>query len=95
MPANPADLQAALNRLARNMVVTQVALTTKPPAALFALNVEALSSSVENVLALLQRTPGNHPCVVTQAMGPATASLLADALQSEPTPDHIPTDWKE
>jgi len=93
----PADLQAALNRLARNMTITQVALDTEPPAALFALNVEALKSSVEDVAVLLTYVPSNTKCSVAQrAMGPATAALLADALQSEhATPDTVPESWKE
>lgn len=91
------DLQSALNRLARNMTITQVALDTEPTAALFTLNIEALKSSVDDVAVLLSYTPADTKCSVAQrAMGPATAALLADALQSEsPTPDTVPDHWEE
>lgn len=91
------DLQQALNRLARNMTITQVALDTQPKAALFALNIEALKSSVDDVAVLLPYVPADTTCSVAErAMGPATAALLADALASEsPTPDTVPDHWEE
>ena len=92
-----ADLQAALNRLARNMTIAQVALDTEPPAVLLLLNIEALRSAADNVAVLLASVPGNTKCSVAQrAMGPATAALLANALQSEhATPNTVPESWKE
>lgn len=88
------DLTQSLNRLTRNMAVTQVALHTKPPAGLFALNLQALLSSVEQAIDALESVPSNTVCVVDSPLGEHTAELLASALSSE-TPDTVPEAWKE
>lgn len=88
------DLTSSLNRLTRNLAVTQVALHTKPPAALFVLHLEALLSSVEQALQAVQDVPGNTACIVDSPLGEHTAALLANALDS-PAPDTIPDSWKE
>lgn len=90
-----ADLTSSINRLTRNLTITQVALHTKPTAALFVLNLEALLSSVEEALQAVQNVPGDTLCEAESAMGEHTANLLASALQGEPVPDTIPDDWKE
>lgn len=94
MPREPLD--RAVDRLVRNMAITQVSLHQRPPAALFALSVTALQSAVDDVATLLADTDSSRVILTSSgALGPATASLLADALHSEPTPDHIPDSWKD
>lgn len=87
------DLTASLNRLTRNLAITQVALHTKPPAGLFVLNLEALLSSVAQALEAVQSAPSDTLCIVASPLGEHTAALLADALQGE-TPETVPDSWK-
>lgn len=76
------------------MAIAQVSLQTKPPAALFALQVEALASAVDQMRDALVVSPANERIQVdSQVIGPATADLIADALGK--APDHIPDTWKE
>jgi hypothetical protein len=89
-------LDTAVNRLARNMAITQVALSTTPPAVLFELNIEALLSSVQDVQRLLGDVPHNR--IITsssQVMGPHLAEAMGEVIQfHSPTPDTVPTDWR-
>lgn len=89
------DLLQSINRLTRNLTITQVALHAEPPASLFVLNLEALLSSVEQALQAVQAVPGDTKCIAESALGAHTAALLASALQSEPVPDTFPESWKE
>jgi hypothetical protein len=88
------DLTRSLNRLTRNLSLTQVALHTKPPAGLFVLNLEALHSAVEEAMAAVNAVASDTRCAVDSPLGEHTAALLADALKGE-TPDTVPESWKE
>lgn len=90
-------LDDAVNRLNRNMAITQTALTLTPPAALFILNVEALKSAVDELAVLLELAPpGRVISASSQVIGPATAELLAKAIEAGSiTPDTVPDSWKD
>lgn len=88
MSRNP-QFDAAVNRLARVMAITQVSMSTNPPAGLFELNLPALMSACEALETLLQDqvVPANYQVLTDEiVMGQATAELIADAI-STPVPD--------
>lgn len=94
---SPDRFDQSINRLARNMTITQAALSMKPAAALFALNVDALLSAVVEVKEALEEVPSDRVITASsRVIGPYTADLLAEAITSgQVTPDTVPDSWKE
>lgn len=94
MDRNP-QFDAAVERLARVMAITQISMSTSPPAALFALNLPPLLSAIVDLADQLieQQVPSNYQ-VLTEStvLGQATADLIAESI-STPAPNTIPEDW--
>ena len=89
-------LERAMTRLTRNVSLMQTALSMKPRAALFSLNLEALLSAVQETLEALEKVaPDYRVEAPDEVWGQHVAEALANAVSPEPTPDHIPDSWKE